>query len=729
MSNSASSWSERHENLFSNLLLVLAVLVFLGFYFKVASIHGINTDEGFYGWGAQHFADGDIMLTKAKTDKPPLIFQILGLSLMIFGRSTMTLKIPNAIALAALLLLTYALGKRFFGRAAGLLAVVLMATSPYMAEEGIGAMTDPIATLLLTASLYAALRGRPLGSGLWLGLSICTRQMSLFFLPVSLVAGWMSSGGRGHIKLMFKRFTAGLALPILYLLTWSAFFEKQRFRWLWREVLLRKAFAGQEQAPSIMGRLSFWLSTTGDFFISHAVWWIGLGCLVVIAVLTVINKRRGNEKISSSQAKLLLLFGGIIVFYLVGHTLIGIPLYPRMMFPLLPLLVLTISFATVRAAELLIPQRKPPWKVVGLLILTALLIGGTVKNMGIQSKLKPYDDLPEAAQIIEQLPEKKKLVITKDWNRQLHFLLHSTGIKLKQYWDKPLTAIVDGYPEYEQFLILSGEEHERLAQIAESLAPRYELSHVATATRRLAWIYRIRPNARIVTEGGESYIEVTTEQGKELIPLTAQSVAQKLAAYVSEILRSGGPPAVIVEPHPTLPMSQGYLKRIELRAPKVILQKVPCEEMTVRYENPRIDLAKLFAAGRLVVLEAEKVQGKVATGERELSGFIDEMNPNIRDAELTVTGDGIGITGQVELLGKTYPFALDGSLFVDDRGWVNIRSRAGRLGTLSAPSFILTLLDKTMNPVFKPKSKALGLKCSALKLENGRIRFLLKPTD
>jgi len=497
----AAAWIEAHEQILSKSYLFLVIPCFFGLYFTLASIHGISMDEGYYGWGAQYFADGDYLLTKATTDKPPLIYQILGVSLIFFGRSVMALKIPNAFALLILLLLTYAMGKRFFGAATGLLAAVLMVISPYMADMGVGAMTDPIAALLLIASLLAALKGRLFPSGFWLGLSICTRQMSLLFAPVSLFAGWMSiksAREEGNIWPSLKRFVAGLALPVIYLLIWSNFFEKDRFRWLLQEISSGKVVMGKEQCANAIGRLWFWGSTIGSFFISPFFWWLALICLVIFTVLTFIDKKRDTayRRISPANIKVLLFFSAIIFYYVISHTLIGIPLYKRMMFPLLPLLVLLFSFVLVRSAELIFPKHTY-WKIVGLSLLTVLLIWGSAQNVKISSKLKPYDDLPEVAQLIRQMPQEKKMVISKDFNRQLRFLLYNTNIEFEQYQSKPILEIVDRFSEWNPILLITEDEREKVPQFARELSPRYELSQIATSSRATIQIFVIKDREHI----------------------------------------------------------------------------------------------------------------------------------------------------------------------------------------------------------------------------------------
>ncbi len=92
-------------------------------------------------------------------DKPPLYYWLATLPAMADRLTPLWFRLPGALAAIGCLWLTYGLGARLFRPATGLLAAVILATSPLFTISAQVARMDMLLTLLVTAMLYCFARG------------------------------------------------------------------------------------------------------------------------------------------------------------------------------------------------------------------------------------------------------------------------------------------------------------------------------------------------------------------------------------------------------------------------------------------------------------------------------------------------------------------------------------------------------------------------------------------
>nr|WP_277831283.1 glycosyltransferase family 39 protein [Rhodococcus sp. D2-41] len=104
-------------------------------------------------------------------DKPPLSQWVMGLSGQIFGFSSASMLIPQALMAVAAVALLYGAITRIAGRGAGLLAGTALALTPVAALMFRFNNPDAVMVLAMTAAAYATLRALPKASAKWIALA------------------------------------------------------------------------------------------------------------------------------------------------------------------------------------------------------------------------------------------------------------------------------------------------------------------------------------------------------------------------------------------------------------------------------------------------------------------------------------------------------------------------------------------------------------------------------
>ncbi len=175
-------------------------------------------------------------------DKPPVFFWLLALSYALFGSVRASFLLPSLLAASGTLLLVYDLGRRLFGREAGLSAALLLGCTLQFVITSRGAQIDPTLLFFSTLSLYGLCRHLLLGpswgwyaaAGLAAGLGVITKGVGflpLLVLPVWAVLRWrrivapIDGAGGARWGLAFATLVLGVALwgvPMLWSVATSA---------------------------------------------------------------------------------------------------------------------------------------------------------------------------------------------------------------------------------------------------------------------------------------------------------------------------------------------------------------------------------------------------------------------------------------------------------------------------------------------------------------------------
>jgi hypothetical protein len=181
---------DRVSGRWATLGLVLLMVVGTALRLTPIGANRFHQDEALYSFWALQVATGrDPILNHFRVDKPPLFIYTLAFCFRLFGPSEVVARLPSELASVASIALLYYLAWRLYGRAVALVAVTLMALSPFNILFASTAFTDPLMVGWVLAALCLAVRGRLGWSGLALGLASATKQQGLLFAPLAMVIG------------------------------------------------------------------------------------------------------------------------------------------------------------------------------------------------------------------------------------------------------------------------------------------------------------------------------------------------------------------------------------------------------------------------------------------------------------------------------------------------------------------------------------------------------------
>jgi 4-amino-4-deoxy-L-arabinose transferase-like glycosyltransferase len=171
-------------------------------------------------------------------DKPPLSLWIQALSARLFGFHPLSLLIPQALMGIAAVALVYDLTRRRFGRPAGFVAGLVMATTPVVVAVSRHNNPDELLVLCCVAALWFALRALETGrtkwivlSGVAVGLGFETKMAVALMVVPGIAAAWIwiAPGARGRLHALRQLLAGGAAMvavagawPLLVTLTPAA---------------------------------------------------------------------------------------------------------------------------------------------------------------------------------------------------------------------------------------------------------------------------------------------------------------------------------------------------------------------------------------------------------------------------------------------------------------------------------------------------------------------------
>ncbi len=176
--------------------------------------------SGTQSWKALFFGslDAGSFIT---VDKPPMALWVMELSARVFGFSTWSLLLPEVVMGVAAVGVLYAMVRRVFGPAAGLVAALVMTLTPITVAINRDNNPDTLLVLLLLLAAWACQRalesGRVrwlLASAFFLGCGFNTKMLQAYVLLPALALAYLAFAPGGVLRRVWHLLAAGAVLAV-----------------------------------------------------------------------------------------------------------------------------------------------------------------------------------------------------------------------------------------------------------------------------------------------------------------------------------------------------------------------------------------------------------------------------------------------------------------------------------------------------------------------------------
>ncbi len=161
------------------------------------SFYSAAAQAGSESWKAFLFGASDAAAS-ITVDKPPASLWVMGIAVRIFGLSSWSILVPQALMGVATVGILYASVRRYFSAQAGLVAGAVLALTPVAALMFRFNNPDALLVLLLTLSVYVTLRAVEDGRTRWMvlagvlvGLGFLTKQLQAVLVVPGIAAVYL----------------------------------------------------------------------------------------------------------------------------------------------------------------------------------------------------------------------------------------------------------------------------------------------------------------------------------------------------------------------------------------------------------------------------------------------------------------------------------------------------------------------------------------------------------
>lgn len=182
------------------------------------AFYSAAAQAGGQSWTAWFFGSSDAA-NAITVDKTPAALWVTGLSVRLFGLSSWSILVPQALMGVATVALLYASVRRTAGPAAGLLAGAALALTPVAVLMFRFNNPDSLLVLLLAVAAYAVLRAVEAGRTRWLllaaalvGFGFLTKMLQAFLVLPAFAAVWLLAAPVGIGRRLRDLALAGLTM-------------------------------------------------------------------------------------------------------------------------------------------------------------------------------------------------------------------------------------------------------------------------------------------------------------------------------------------------------------------------------------------------------------------------------------------------------------------------------------------------------------------------------------
>src|SRR4051812_23935850 len=181
-----------------------------------AAVHSMSTSWHAFLYGS--FDASGVMTV----DKPPLALWVQALSVRIFGFSSWSMLVPQALMGVATVALVYDLTRRHFGRVAGFTAGLALLLTPITVAIARHNNPDALLVLCCTAAVWCVVRALTDGRTRWIvlagvavGLGFEAKMAAALLVVPAIVAAWLWIAPRGRAKAAGQLLAGGAAMAVV----------------------------------------------------------------------------------------------------------------------------------------------------------------------------------------------------------------------------------------------------------------------------------------------------------------------------------------------------------------------------------------------------------------------------------------------------------------------------------------------------------------------------------
>src|ERR1044072_8050507 len=169
------------------------------------------------------FLDGSFDASGAMTDdKPPLALWVQALSVRVFGFSSWSMLVPQALMGVATVGLAYDLTRRQFGRVAGFTAGLALLLTPITVAIARHNNPDALLVLCCTAAVWCVVRAFADGRTRWIvlagvavGLGFEAKMAAALLVVPAIAAAWLWIAPRGRVRAAVQLAAGGAAMTVV----------------------------------------------------------------------------------------------------------------------------------------------------------------------------------------------------------------------------------------------------------------------------------------------------------------------------------------------------------------------------------------------------------------------------------------------------------------------------------------------------------------------------------
>lgn len=393
----------------------------------------LHPDEALYGyWGLLIGRGRDLWLTSSTVYKPPLLPYLVSAFQLVFGNTTLALRLTGLLAGLLTVPLVGALARTLYGDLwTGAAAMVAVALSSFAVAFSGTAFPDPVMVALGLGGCLAAARRHWRCAGLLAGLSFATKQTGLAWLPLVLGIA-LAQGVRPARQL--PGFVILWVSPAILAFVWDGVRVALGADSFWSAGIVGYGGLRLIWPHELWPRFEAWAGLMGSLFESpvvNAFLLLGLAFLFWRALF------RDPRTRCAFFDQLLISF---CLFYLLLHWLVAFPTWGRYLLPLVPILAVLLGRVTREVVDLWSTRlKRSPRPALSAMLLALFLVAPAYEARAGRSPVAEaqtaYRGAEDVISFLSEMPEGS--VVYHHWlGWHYHYALFDTAVYLA-YWPTP----------------------------------------------------------------------------------------------------------------------------------------------------------------------------------------------------------------------------------------------------------------------------------------------------